>query len=249
MNIYSLKNIIERYWDRIQNSQSRRWLINGCKWSSFLAMQYSNSTDLKPPIWDFVLKGLSFSQTIPCYSKKMPLPVRFASAESLAHCHYDTAETVFIHEGERNTSAERSPSPPYLIAWIHFASSLHLSFRIACLQANIQAKLGWSSRYRHLHTKFPCALLYPKPSSRSGKHLVSATKKSPDKGVSLCVMKSAWPVQDTAQTNNAQVSPTFKIRKGKRNATIVEAVGKLASGWKALVWGLIFFWMSAVTKR
>lgn len=70
MNIYSLKNIIERYWDRIQNSQSRRWLINGCKWSSFLAIQYSNSTHLEPLIRDFVFKGLSFSQTILCYSKK-----------------------------------------------------------------------------------------------------------------------------------------------------------------------------------
>jgi len=66
---------------------------------------------------------------------------------------------VFIYERERNTSAECSPSPPYLIAWIHFDSSLHLSSRIACLRANIQAKLGWSPRYRALaHKVFSCTI-------------------------------------------------------------------------------------------
>lgn len=150
MNIYSLKNIIERYWDRIQNSQSRRWLINGCKWNSFLAIQYSNSTLLKPLIRDFVFQRLVlFSNCTMLFQKKK----KICFCWILAHCHYDTAELVFIHEGERNTSAECSPNPPYLIAWIHFASSLHLSSRIACLQANIQAKLGWSSRYRALTHK------------------------------------------------------------------------------------------------
>lgn len=91
MNIYSLKNIIERYWDRIQNSQSRRWLINGCKWSSFLAIQYSNSTHLEPLIRDFVFKGLSFSQTILCYSKKNATPCKICfcwifSSLPLGHC-------------------------------------------------------------------------------------------------------------------------------------------------------------------
>lgn len=150
MNIYSLKNIIETYRDRIQNSQSRRWLINGCKRSSSLAIQYSNSTHLKPLIKEFCIQMPVLFSIYTMLHQKVPFHWRFASAVSLAPCHYDTAELVFIHERERNTSTEYSPSPPYLTAWIHFASSLHLSSRIACLQANIQAKLGWSPRYRAL---------------------------------------------------------------------------------------------------
>lgn len=151
MNIYSLKNIIERYWDRIQKSQSRRWLINGCKWSSFLAMQYSNSTDLKPLIRDFIFKGLSFSQTILCYSKKNATPCKICfrwilSSLPLWHCW----GCIHIWRGKKHICRMQS-SRPYLVASVHFASSLHLSFRIACLPANTQAKLGTkTSRYRAL---------------------------------------------------------------------------------------------------
>lgn len=146
----------------------------------------------------------------------MPLPVRFASAEFWAHCHCDTAEVVFIYEGERNTSAECSQADLiWLLEFILLPVSICHSELPVCRQISTLSLVPKPQGTGHWHRKFPCALLHQKPSSRSGKHLVSATKTpKSDKGVSLHVMKSAWLVQHTAQTNNVQVSPAFEIREG-----------------------------------
>lgn len=126
------------------------------------SQQYSTPPVLtKAPNKGFSIEMLILFSVYTMLYQKMPLPTRFASAVSLGHCHYDTAELVFIHERGRNTSAEGSPSPLYLTAWINFASSLHLSYRIACLWANIQAKLGWSPRERALaHEVFLCSAVF-----------------------------------------------------------------------------------------
>lgn len=167
--------------------------------------------------------------------QKMPLPMRFASAVSLGHCHYDTAELVFIHERERNTSAEGSPSPLYLTAWINFASSLHLSSRIACLWANIQAKLGWSPRYRALaHKVFLCSVVF-KAISQVKWQIPSLCPKNLnlDKGVWLCIAQ--YPKQKcvgfTWVWNQRRKTKCYQYKWA--------GMGKLASRWKALVWSLI----------
>lgn len=147
--------------------------------------------------------------------QKMPLSVQFAYVILSAHCHCGTAELVFIHKRERNTSAECSPSLPCLAAWIHFVSSLHLLSRIASLRANIQAKLGWSWRYRRLaHEVFSCTIASKAIASwgEVANTFPLPKNPSPDKGV------LPDSVQHT-QTKRIQASRGCEIREGKQNVT------------------------------